>query len=119
MKAYAVLLFFVACTLGSCSKAGGIAGGRHSWTHAGNLRVGLNEEPKNLNPLLSADARGNPVPMLATVVPSMANGGISKDGLTITYHLAPNARWSDGVAVTSDDVAWSWSAIENSANDVV
>jgi peptide/nickel transport system substrate-binding protein len=137
MKAYAVLLFFVACTLGGCSKAGGIAGGRHSWTHAGNLRVGLNEEPKNLNPLLfgtttedfvdrllfepllSADARGSPVPMLATVVPSMANGGISKDGLTITYHLAPNARWSDGVAVTSDDVAWSWSAIENSANDVV
>jgi peptide/nickel transport system substrate-binding protein len=137
VKAFALLVLLIPCTLAGCSKIEGSAAGRHAWTQAGNLRVGLNEEPKNLNPLLfgtttedfidrlmfepllSADAHGNPVPMLATVVPTMANGGISNDGLTITYHLAPSARWSDGVAVTSEDVAWSWSAIENTANDVV
>ena len=137
MKALAVLLLLVAAALGGCSKIQSTAAGRHAWTQAGNLRIGVNEEPKNLNPLLfgtttedfidrlmfepllSADARGNPVPMLATVVPTIANGGISKDGLQIVYHLARNARWSDGVPVTAGDVVFSWSAIENSANDVV
>ena len=136
MKVWPILLLLVACAAG-CSKIEGTTGGRHTWTQAGNLRIGINEEPKTLNPLLfgttvenfvnrlmfepllSADARGNPIPMLATVVPSIANGGISKDGLQIVYHLAPNARWTDGVPVTSADVAWSWRAIENPANDIV
>lgn len=101
------------------------------------LRVAVPEEPKNLNPLLagttnevfidrlmfepllSADSRGNPVPMLAAVVPTQANGGVSADGLTIVYRLRPDVRWSDGVRVTARDVAWSWSAIENPNNDVV
>lgn len=132
-----MLLLLVASALAGCTKVEGVAGGRHSWTQPGSLRVGINEEPKTLNPLLfgttiedfvnrlmfepllSADARGNPVPMLAVTVPSIANGGISRDGLQIVYHLARNARWSDGVPVTSADVAWSWKAIENPANDIV
>jgi peptide/nickel transport system substrate-binding protein len=110
---------------------------RHPWTHAGVLRVAVAEEPKNLNPLLagttieifidrlmfepllSADARGNTVPMLAAAVPALSNGGISADGLTITYHLRRDAYWSDGVPVTAHDVAWSWRAIENPNNDAV
>ena len=31
----------------------------------------------------------------------------SNDGLTWTYHLRPNLRWSDGVALTADDVVWT------------
>lgn len=57
--------------------------------------------------------------MLAVVVPTTQNGGISADGLTITYHLRKDAKWTDGVAVTSKDVKWSWSAIMNTANNVV
>jgi len=101
------------------------------------LRVALPQDVKTLNPLLdsttadgfvdrlmfepliSADERGNPVPMLAATIPSSTNGGIGKNGLTVTYHLRPNARWSDGVPVTSQDVKWSWQAIMNPANDVV
>ena len=101
------------------------------------LRVALPQDVKTLNPLLdsttadgfvdrlmfepliSADSHGNPVPILALAVPSWSNGGISKDGLTITYHLRGNARWSDGVPVTSADVKWSWQAIMNSANNVI
>ena len=49
-------------------------------------------------PLITADPKGNPLPMLAVRVPSLANHGISRDGLTITYHLRKDARWSDGVA---------------------
>ena len=70
-------------------------------------------------PLLSADAKGNPVPMLAVDVPTVENGGISHDGLTITYHLRPNAKWTDGVPVTSKDVKFSWQAIMNPNTNVI
>ncbi|HEV3091603.1 MAG TPA: peptide ABC transporter substrate-binding protein [Candidatus Cybelea sp.] len=138
MRALAALLLVFACALAGCVKSGSATGnGRHSWTQPGVLRVSIPEEPKNLNPLLfgttsegfidrlmfeplvSADARGNPYPMLAATVPSEANGGISSDGLTIVYHLRPNARWTDGVAVTARDVLFSWQAILNPNNDAV
>ncbi|MEF2074056.1 ABC transporter substrate-binding protein [Consotaella aegiceratis] len=32
---------------------------------------------------------------------------VSEDGLTITFHLRPNATWQDGSPVTADDVKWS------------
>lgn len=44
---------------------------------------------------------------LATVVPTVANGGISADGKTYTIHLRPDLKWSDGSALTSDDVVWT------------
>jgi peptide/nickel transport system substrate-binding protein len=129
----------LAVALGACSKVDGTATqtGRHAWSQAGVLRVAVIEEPKSLNPLLastsvdgfidrflftgllSADARGNPVAMLADRVPTQENGGISRDGLAITYHLRRNARWSDGVPVDSSDVVWSWHAILNPRNDVI
>ena len=31
----------------------------------------------------------------------------SKSGLTWTYHLRPNLRWSDGAPLTAEDVAWT------------
>ena len=127
----------LAFNLAGCTKTGGVGGQRHSWTHAGLLRIAVNEEPKTLNPLLagttieifidrlmfepllSADPSGDPVPMLAATVPSQANGGISADGLTIRYHLRRDVRWSDGVPVTARDVVWSWQAIQNPNNDAV
>ena len=47
------------------------------------------------------------VPEYATVVPSRQNGGISRDGRTIVFHLRRDARWSDGAALTSADVAFT------------
>jgi peptide/nickel transport system substrate-binding protein len=32
----------------------------------------------------------------------------SQDNLTLTFHLRPEARWSDGVPVTADDVRFSY-----------
>ncbi len=70
--------------------------------------------------LVSVDASGNrEVPMLAAQVPTLANGGISRDGLTITYHLRHGVRWSDGAPLTSADVAFSFHAIMNDANNVI
>ena len=82
------------------------------------LRLADVADPDSLNPLLStmdlsydlsslifsylvvADARGTPVGDLATEVPSLANGGISRDGKTYTYHLRGGVRWHDGVPLT-------------------
>jgi oligopeptide transport system substrate-binding protein len=33
---------------------------------------------------------------------------VSADKLTYTFHLRPEARWSDGRPVTAEDFAWSW-----------
>jgi len=33
---------------------------------------------------------------------------ISADGLTYTFHLRPEARWSNGDAVTAADFAFAW-----------
>ena len=58
------------------------------------------------------------MPLLAASVPTLENGGISRDGLTITYRLRSGVRWHDGVAFTSRDVAFSWRAMMNPANNV-
>jgi peptide/nickel transport system substrate-binding protein len=100
------------------------------------LRVGEQQEPTTLNPVMGTravegdaynllfdglfrtDDQGNLVPDLATRVPTMRNGDISRDGLTITYHMVRNARWSDGKPVTSDDVKFTFDAIMEPRNNV-
>lgn len=54
------------------------------------------------------DDKLNIVPDIATAVPTQANGGISADGLTYTIHLNSAAKFSNGDAVTSKDVLYSW-----------
>lgn len=71
-----------------------------------------------VQPLIGISARNRPIPVLCTEVPSRANGGISRDGLTITYHLRRNVRFADGVPLTSRDVAFTYRAILNPRNPV-
>jgi peptide/nickel transport system substrate-binding protein len=39
-------------------------------------------------------------------IPTQANGDVSKDGKTVTMHLRPDLRWSDGQPLTADDFAY-------------
>ena len=64
------------------------------------------------------DANNNLVPELATEIPSTANGGISSDGLTITWHLKPCLFWSDGQPLTSGDVKFTWQLLTDPHNVV-
>ncbi|MBS0012595.1 MAG: ABC transporter substrate-binding protein [Desulfobacterales bacterium] len=41
---------------------------------------------------------------------------ISADKKTFTFHLDPDARWSDGRSVTAGDVAWTYGAIMDPAH---
>lgn len=63
------------------------------------------------DPLIACDRAGRPVPALAATVPSRANGGISADGLTITYRLRRGVRWHDGTPFTGADVVASFRAV--------
>ena len=56
------------------------------------------------------DDKNNFVPELATEIPSAENGGVSADGLTITWHIKPGLKWSDGEPFTAKDVVFTWKA---------
>jgi len=141
VKRFAALLLAVATCLAACTRTetGGNAaapGGRHPWTRPGVLRIATVGEPDTLNPALSAyqvpvdismfwagylfdyDDRNQLVPELATTVPTLANGGISRDGLAITYHLRRGVTWQDGAPFSADDVAFSWHAVMNPDNNI-
>lgn len=52
-----------------------------------------------------------PVPMLATEVPSGDNGLISDDGLTYTFPIREGVTFHDGTELTADDVKYSWDRV--------
>lgn len=106
------------------------------WTVPGVLRIETTEVPDTLNPLLGEESVDTDIsmfwaghlfnwsddrkmiPELATEVPTVANGGISKDGRTITYHLRRGVLWQDGHAFDARDVVFTWHAIMDPRNAV-
>lgn len=60
------------------------------------------------------DEHGNWVASpLLTEAPSLANGGLTENPFTLTYHLNPKATWADGKPITSADFEFTWRAILN------
>jgi len=47
------------------------------------------------------------LPGLATQVPSLANGGISPDGMNYTYHLRQGVKFTDGTPFNATVMKWS------------
>ncbi|HVA27931.1 MAG TPA: ABC transporter substrate-binding protein [Candidatus Baltobacteraceae bacterium] len=58
-------------------------------------------------------------PYLLTRIPNFKNGDVSDDGRRITFHLRPHLRWSDGVPLSADDVAFTVRAIKDPKNNAV
>lgn len=100
---------------------------------AGELDIGITQFPSTLNPdidlmeaksyvlamtrrpITTYDAAWHLVCMLCTELPTIENGRAvpfdlpeGKRGIRVTYTLQPEARWGDGVPVTTDDVVFSW-----------
>lgn len=103
----------------------------------GQLKYGSIQEPNTLNPLLSdllataevgrlmfsglitTNDKGEWIPDLAIDVPTTVNGGVSSNGLKITYHLRQGITWHDGMPFTADDVKFTWQLIMNRKVNIV
>lgn len=59
-------------------------------------------------PLAAWGPDGNLVPILAAEIPEIENGGISPDGLSVTWKLKKDVLWHDGQPFTADDVVFNW-----------
>jgi peptide/nickel transport system substrate-binding protein len=134
------VVLLAAAAVGACSKVSGGAtagGAGHPWTQPGVFRFTESSDPKNLNPVLNAatptldlsmfafswtvryDSNARPVPDAVREVPTVANGDVSKDGLTLKYKLRPNIRWQDGQPLTCSDLKFTWQVVMNTHNNVV
>ena len=134
MRKYFALIIALALLLASCGKAtvqptatatAGIATG-------GTVVLIIPEEPTTLNyyasdaaitrqvadatsttGLTMVDEKGDFYPVLATDLPTQANGGLSADNLKVTWKLRPDLKWSDGQQLTSDDIKFTWEVISD------
>jgi len=97
----------------------------------GQIIYGMSQEPTKFHPiqphieadesvqlnlfnaLWSVDPRGTLVPDLATEIPSVANGGLSADGLTWRIRLRPGVTWHDGAPFTAEDVKFTLELFHN------
>ena len=131
MKAARISALVVAAALAACS-----SGQQHGSApeRSDTLIVAQQREPGSLNPalengtsstewgellfqyLVKYDDRGRLIGDAALEVPTPQNGGISRDGLTITYHLRPGLRFADGKPLTARDCVYSIDAINDPAN---
>ena len=117
------------------SSAGGGSGNGPSGPHADRLLVGAVGDPKGLNPAFAAatptlelsafifsytvryDDHAKPVPDAVTEIPTAENGGVSKDGLTLTYKLRHGIKWHDGQGeLTCNDMRSTWKMMINPKN---
>jgi peptide/nickel transport system substrate-binding protein len=132
--AVALAIALSACTRVDTGQS--TAGDRHPWTRPGVLRLASLTDPDTLSPMIGAsqvdvdismfwagylfnyDDKNEVVPELATELPTLTNGGISRDGRTITYHLRKGVTWQDGAPFGADDVKFTWQAVMNPQNDV-
>jgi peptide/nickel transport system substrate-binding protein len=133
LAARSIAVVVTAALLCSCSKAGGTGAPK---THSLVLADGSGDIT-SLNPhlfteltlgyiselsqayLVKYGVDNNPYPELATQVPSLANGGISKDGKVITWHIRKGVRWSDGAPFDGDDVVFTTNVVLNPNNNEV
>lgn len=98
----------------------------------GSLTVGLQTEPSSLNPyvltggivdptilnpltdpLIDFAPDGHPIPVVATRVPTLANGGVAltQRGMTVTIPIDQRAAWSDGVPLRCTDIRFTWQTL--------
>lgn len=66
-----------------------------------------------LEPLATLDENSQLIPVLAEEIPSLENGGLSKDGLSVTWKLRKDIKWSNGVPFTAKDVVFTFNFITN------
>lgn len=112
-----MIVSFVALLVVGCSRSETIP--------PNTLRLALEQEPSTLDPAKSSTLPESIVELAVfegltrlnekdLPQPAMAESWIiSPDGLTYTFHLRPNATWSDGVPVKAQDFEYAWKRVLN------
>ncbi|MBV8602112.1 MAG: peptide ABC transporter substrate-binding protein, partial [Candidatus Eremiobacteraeota bacterium] len=88
------------------------------FAHADAASVEQQVDRLIFEPFIEIDERGHAIPELLESIPTLQNGGVSRDGKTIVYRLRRGVTWSDGVPVTADDVLFTLSAIADPRNPI-
>jgi oligopeptide transport system substrate-binding protein len=115
MKILRILLVIaVAATLWSCGEPG------NDGPQLSTLNRGLSSDPESLDPHKMRSVQAGDVlrdigeglagyTATGELVPAAAESwAVSDDGLTYTFKLRQDARWSNGDAVTAEQFAFSW-----------
>ncbi|ASJ21459.1 peptide ABC transporter substrate-binding protein [Brachyspira hampsonii] len=104
-----IIILFMSCSGGKDEK--------------GVIYINVGPEPKTIDPALNSTVDANIYIQhvfegLATrdndnkIVPGVAESwDISDDGLTYTFHIRDNAKWSDGKKITAEDFVYSWQRV--------
>jgi len=131
-----IILLVLVLLLAACAPAGETSdpGSAAAGEGGGQVVLIIPEEPASLNQYLAVaaivrqvadattaglttiDADGNFQPVLAAELPTLENGGVSADYLTVTWKLRPDLKWSDGEALTADDIKFTWEAVADPAS---
>lgn len=84
------------------------------------IKVNIGAEPRTIDPGLNNSVEGGHVIINSfegltnldkneNVIPGVAEKwDVSNNGLTYTFHLRKNAKWSDGKGVTAKDFEYAW-----------
>lgn len=88
------------------------------------FRFANGAEVQSLDPVLMDDASSNIIgravfeglvrfdPVTTDPLPAIAEKwDIAKDGLTYTFNLRKNAKWSNGDIINANDFVWSWKRV--------
>ncbi|MCM2294596.1 peptide ABC transporter substrate-binding protein [Allorhizobium sp. BGMRC 0089] len=90
-----------------------------------DLSLRLLDSVKTLDPQLNSDTDGSAIDGQlfeglytqapdGKLVPGVATGyDVSPDKLTYTFHLRPDAKWSNGAPVTASDFVYAWQRLVN------
>lgn len=116
--------------LSGCAASDSQGGGE-----GGTALVALTQEPGVFNPMFSVQtgstriseafvveplyltlADGSYEPFLADEIPTVENGGVSEDGLEITFTIREGITWSDGEEFTADDLAFTVGVAQDEAS---
>ena len=127
----------LALAIAGCTKVGetGSNGTSAGSSHADRLVLATIADPKGLNPAFASatptlelsallfsytvryDDHAHAVPDAVTEIPTIANGDVAKDGLTIKYKLRHGIKWHDGQGeLTCTDMRSTWKMMVNPKN---
>ena len=125
-KVFAALLAtaMVGTMLAGCGTPGSKSGGDGGSGDEKVFRYSTSTEPTTLDPTKSNCIPDNEIQHALTeslvrntggeVVPGVAEKwDVSEDGLTYTFYLNPDAKWSDGEQITAQDFVYSWQRLMN------